>query len=43
MENVVFLELMRLKHYWRPGLEFYYRDARGEVDFVAKGERVELI
>jgi len=45
MENVVFLELLRLKHYWRPGLElYYYRDARGEVDFVARENgNVELI
>jgi len=45
MENVVFLELLRLKHCWRPGLElYYYRDAKGEVDFVARENgSVELI
>ncbi|MCD6373692.1 MAG: ATP-binding protein [Thermococcus sp.] len=45
MENAVFLELLRLKHYWRQGLElYYYRDTKGEVDFVVrdKGE-TELI
>lgn len=45
MENAVFIELLRLKHYRRPGLELYhYRDGRGEVDFVVKdGESVGLV
>ncbi|ASJ13284.1 ATP-binding protein [Thermococcus thioreducens] len=45
MENAVFLELLRLKHYGRPELElYYYRDTKGEVDFVARENgSVELI
>lgn len=44
MENAVFLELTRLKNA-RPLLEIYYwKDARGEVDFFLKeGEKKELI
>ena len=39
MENVVFLELLRLKHYRKPSIEIYhYRDSKGEVDFVVRDE-----
>ena len=45
MENAVFLELLRLKHYRKPGIEIYhYRDSKGEVDFVVRDqEKTELI
>ncbi|MDV3104156.1 ATP-binding protein [Thermococcus waiotapuensis] len=45
MKNAVFLELLRLKHYRKPGVELYhYRDEKGEVDFVVRGgEETELI
>ncbi|WP_297069835.1 ATP-binding protein [Thermococcus sp.] len=45
MENAVFLELLRLKHYRKPGVEIYhYRDDKSEIDFVVKdGEKTELI
>lgn len=45
MENAVFLELLRLKHYGKPGVEIYhYRDGKGEIDFVLRdGEETALI
>ncbi|NJE76475.1 ATP-binding protein [Thermococcus sp. ES12] len=45
MENAVFLELLRVKHYLKPELELYHhRDTRGEVDFVVReGGKTELI
>ncbi|WP_297475853.1 ATP-binding protein [Thermococcus sp.] len=45
MENAVFLELLRLKHYRKPSVElYYYRDDKGEIDFVVRdGEETELI
>lgn len=47
MENAVFLELLRRKHYWEPGISFYYYGGSGEreVDFlvVKEGTPVELI
>lgn len=45
MENAVFLELLRLKHYRKPSAElYYYRDDKGEIDFVVRdGEETELI
>ncbi len=38
MENLVAVELLRRKGYWKPEMEiFYFKDARGhEVDFVVK-------
>ncbi len=45
MENAVFLELLRLKHYRKPSVElYYYRDDKGEIDFVVRdGEETKLI
>ncbi|MDK2372823.1 MAG: ATP-binding protein [Candidatus Korarchaeota archaeon] len=46
MENLVAVELLRRKYYWRPLMEVYYWESRGkEVDFVVKegGEIRELI
>jgi len=43
IENVVFIELLREKSYWRPEIELsYYSDGEREVDFVLRaGGRVE--
>ncbi|ASJ02759.1 ATPase [Thermococcus profundus] len=47
MENAVFLELLRRKHYWEPEWELYYYGGSGErkVDFLLakEGRPVELI
>ena len=45
MENAVFLELLRLRHYRKPSVEIYhYRDDKSEIDFVVReGEKIELI
>ncbi len=46
MENLVAVELLRRKHYWKPLMEVNYWESRGrEVDFVVReGGRVkELI
>ncbi len=45
MENAVFLELLRFKHYRKPSTElYYYRDDKGEIDFVGRnGEGTKLI
>ncbi|ASJ05286.1 ATP-binding protein [Thermococcus barossii] len=43
IENIVFIELLREKSYWRPEIELsYYSDGDVEVDFVVRaGGRVE--
>ncbi len=46
MENLVAVELLRRKYYWRPLMEVYYWESRGkEVDFVVRegGEIRQLI
>ncbi len=46
MENLVAVELLRRKHYWKPLMEVYYWESRGkEVDFVVRegGKIRELI
>ncbi|WP_456366551.1 ATP-binding protein [Thermococcus sp.] len=45
MENAVFLELLRLRHYRKPSVEIYhYKDDKSEIDFVVKeGEKIGLI
>ncbi len=46
MENLVAVELLRRKYYWRPLMEVYYWESRGkEVDFVVRegGEVRQLI
>ncbi|ASJ17630.1 ATPase [Thermococcus chitonophagus] len=45
MENVVFMELLRRKHYYDPLMNLYYYNGGGEVDFVVTkaGKVRELI